>query len=70
MKNEITEVSGNLEIYHLPDTREILLVNCDDGYEFLLEDYIEAGQVAKIILEILKARDNELYNTIIEEIKK
>ena len=46
----VYEVNPSLGLTHNKVTEEITIVNFDDGYEMLLQDYDEGNQIAKLIL--------------------
>lgn len=50
---DVFEVSDGLEIVHYKSTKEISLLNTDDGEEFLIADYGELEKVINIFKQIL-----------------
>lgn len=54
------QINDSLRVVHYKETEEIVLVNCDDGSEFLLADLEEADQVAHLILQIKLATEEKL----------
>lgn len=51
------ELNTSLGIIHYKQTKEISLINFDDGEEFLLTDYKEAKEVCEFILSLVKQNE-------------
>ena len=53
------EISLSLGIVHYKETKEFVLVNFDDGSEFLMaEDYEEAEKICKFILSLIEQKED------------